>query len=316
MIPANELQVAVDDHGSIDRAAKSFGIPRDQFREMCRQAGVRVGAGTADYVMPPASSFVKWGEGRAELVRPAATGSSESVVFLSDIHFPYQEDALLHAALDLIEKLKPNRVVINGDTNDFFQLSRFNRAKRGYDDLKDEIQQGNDFRRWLRRSAPDAVIDENEGNHCSRISTYLANEAPAMRSLADDLHEIAFESRKHDISWHPGCGFLLRPHFLVKHGTLVRGEAGATAKAELALAGVSGISGHTHRLATYRKVGYSHRQWTEQGCMCRVDPDYVVGAPNWQQGIVVGEFSTKSDAFVTTEVPFVDGRLVYGGERF
>jgi hypothetical protein len=108
----------------------------------------------------------------------------------------------------------------------------------------------------------------------------------------------------------------LRPEFLVEHGTLIRGEAGASAKAELNAAGISGISGHTHRLGTFRKAGYVQRQWTEQGGLMRLDPDYVVGLPNWQQGIVVGEFSTKSDAFVTYEVPAVEGQLRFGGNSY
>lgn len=259
---------------------------------------------------------VRWGEGRAELVKPSTTESSETVVFLSDAHYPYQEDALIDAALRLVKVVRPHRVVINGDTNDFFQLSRFNRGNHGLESLWDEIKQGNVYRARVRKAAPNAVIDENEGNHCSRIKSYVDTNAPALRTLPCLSSEEMFESQKHEINWHPGAGFLLRKHFLVKHGTLIRGEAGATAKAEMLAAGVSGISGHTHRLATYRRAGYAIRSWTEQGCMCRVDPDYVIGAPNWQQGIVVGEFSTKTDSFHTTEVPFIGGKLVYGGKSF
>ncbi|MFL6040786.1 MAG: hypothetical protein ACJ740_05220 [Gaiellales bacterium] len=35
----------------------------------------------------------------------------------------------------------------------------------------------------------------------------------------------------------------------------------------------------------------------------------MVGHPNWQRGIVKGQFSTKTDAFVTYEVPALDGAL-------
>lgn len=48
----------------------------------------------------------------------------------------------------------------------------------------------------------------------------------------------------------------------------------------------------------------------------RLDPDYVVGVPNWQQGCVIGEFSTKSSAFTTYEVPAVDGSLRFGGTSY
>lgn len=123
--------------------------------------------------------------------------------------------------------------------------------------------------------------------------------------------------RELEINWHPGCGFLLRREFLVKHGTVVRSESGATAKAEYSLAGISGISGHTHRLARYRKAGYAQREWLEQGCLCRLDPDYVAGGlPNWTIGCAIGEFSTKSPSFVLHEVPFVADRLRFGREQY
>ena len=93
-------------------------------------------------------------------------------------------------------------------------------------------------------------------------------------------------------------------------------EAKTKAKAELKKAGVSGVSGHTHRLGTYRAVGYGATQWTEQGCMCLLEPDYIVGPPNWTQGIAVGEFATRRESFVVHEVPFIDGTLRLGMESF
>ena len=81
-------------------------------------------------------------------------------------------------------------------------------------------------------------------------------------------------------------------------------------------AGISGISGHTHRLAPYKKSGYTPRVWWEQGCLCRLDPDYIIGKPNWEQGVMVGEFSTKTDSFVLHPVPFLDGKLRFGRESY
>ena len=210
--------------------------------------------------------------------------------------------------------LQPDRVVLNGDINDFFQLSRFNKGLERLDSLQDEIDQAVGFRRDVRDAAPDAGIDETEGNHDNRVSSYVKQNARALASLRALEPASLFGYRELDIRWHPGAGFRLRPDFLVKHGTIVRGEAGAAAKAEFMLAGISGVSGHTHRLATYRRSGYSQRQWTEGGCLCRTDPDYVVGRPNWQVGCTVGEFTRNH--FHITEVPFVNGKLRLGTESF
>lgn len=248
--------------------------------------------------------------GRAQLVKPATSEAWERVVFLSDVHVPYQDKPLVESALRLVRQWQPHRVVINGDVADLFILSRFNQSQERMDSLQDDIDEANDFRRSVREAAPQAVIDETLGNHDDRTLTYVKQNARALYSLRALQPENLFAYKELGITHHPGCGFLLRPGFLVKHGTIVRGEAGASAKGELLAAGISGISGHTHRLGSYSRAGYVERSWYEQGCLCRVDPDYVKGGvPNWQQGIAIGEFSTRSDAFQVQLVPGVDGEL-------
>lgn len=215
-----------------------------------------------------------------------------------------------------MEKLQPHRVVLNGDLADFFQLSRFNTGLKRVNDLQSEIDEANYFRTLVRKKAPNAVVDETEGNHDNRVTTYVEKNARSLQSLRALKPEALFRYKELGINWHPGAGFLLRKHFLVKHGSFVRQEAGASAKAEFMAAGISGISGHTHRLASYEKNGYTPRIWWEQGCLCRLDPDYVIGTPNWKQGCMVGEFSTKSESFVLHPIPFIAGKLRFGKESY
>lgn len=260
---------------------------------------------------------VPWGHGEAKLVRPATREDTELVVSGSDFHFPYHDPEAVRSFLNLITVLQPHRVVLNGDICDFFQLSRFNRDGIREDQLQEELDQGNAFRAAVREACPDATIDETEGNHDRRIRDWLGANAPALKGLRVLGPAVLFEHAQHDIRSHPGCGFRLRQTFLVRHGSVVRKGAGASAKGELDNAGISGWSGHTHRLATFRKVGYTTLQWTEQGGFFRLDPDYIAGGkPDWTRGCVVGEFSTKTDAFVSYEVPYVDGALRFGRESF
>lgn len=258
----------------------------------------------------------KWGRGQAKLVKPSTSKSSESVVFLSDLHIPYHDQEAVASALRFVKKVKPDRVVVNGDVADFFQLSRFNTKNERLDSLQEELDEANAFRIDLRKAAPNAVIDEVEGNHDSRIRTYVQTNSRSLASLRVLEPEHLFKSKVLGIQYHGGEGFRLRKAFLVKHGTLIRQDAGASAKAEFHAAGISGISGHTHRLAKYIRAGYVHREWSEQGCLCQLNPDYVVGAPNWVQGIAVGEFSTKSESFTVELLQITDGKVRYGGQAF
>lgn len=238
------------------------------------------------------------------------------MVSISDIHVPYHDETVVDSAIRLIRRLKPHNVVINGDVADFFQLSRFNTGTERVDDLQDEIDTANEIRRRIRKAAPDSRIIETQGNHDFRVHSYVEQNARALKSLRALEPNRLFLYDELGFDWFPGAGFRIRPHFLVKHGTVVRGDAGASAKGEHLLSGISGISGHTHRLATYRKEGYVRRQWTEQGCLCKMSPAYITGKPNWTHGIVVCQFSTTSDAFTVEEVQARDGRLVYGGKSY
>lgn len=308
---ASEIQRLIGEGLTRTEAGARLGLSRHQVRRRLNAQDPLEGHRIA-------SNALKWGYGPAALVKPAAHWESqELVVFGSDFHFPYQDDQAIRSFLNLIRRLQPHRVVLNGDVADFFQLSRFDVAGERVDHLQEEIDQANDFRKQVREAALDATIDETEGNHDNRILSYVQKNARSLKSLRALKPSELFRYGDYQINWHSGSGFLLRKHFLVRHGTIVRAEAGASAKAELMQAGISGISGHTHRLARYTKGGYVQRSWLEQGCLCRTDPDYVpTGKPNWQQGAAVGEFSTRSDSFVLHEVPFVGGKLRFGREGY
>lgn len=260
---------------------------------------------------------VDWGLGPAKLVKPATQEDTELVVFVSDWHVPYHNGRMMIAALALVADLQPHRVVFNGDLADFFQLSRFNKGLDRLDTLQDELDATNSYRRTFRGVAPNAVIDETEGNHDSRLRTFVQLNARALTSLRNLQPSALNDWKDNEINPHGENGFLLRPNFLVKHGTTVRSEGGATAKAELTAAGISGVSGHSHRLAMYSKSGYVKREWWEGGCLCRLDPDYVPGgSPNWQNGCLVGQFSTKTNAFVIEPVFRYEDSLIFGGRRY
>lgn len=257
-----------------------------------------------------------WGLGHAKLVAPATTKGDEVVAFLSDTHFPWQNQRMILSSLRLLGDLKPHRVVLNGDINDFFQLSRFNKGLDRLDTLQAEIDEGNEFRAAVRKTCPDAIIDETEGNHDSRLRTYVQTEARAMVSLRNLHMENLLDWAVNEINPHGENGFRLREAFLVKHGTIVRSGVGVTAKAEHGASGISGVSGHTHRLGSYKKSGYVQREWYEGGCLCRLDPDYVKGGvADWQNGMLVGTFTQKG-SFNIEEVARLGDNLIFGGRRY
>ena len=244
------------------------------------------------------------------MVARATSEKTEVVVFLSDIHVPYHDHRALDSALDLIRVLRPHRVVQIGDLVDFHSISRWNTELERLENLQDELDEAVGVLRRIREAAPDAQFDLCMGNHDERLKRYVAEKGRALASLRSLDFGKLLDADAVGLRIHNGHGFLLRRNFLVKHGQLIRKGAGASAKAECLAADISGISGHTHRLATFRQSGYNARQWTECGTLSRLDAPYVTGPPDWQQGFAVGHFGKS---FLIEEVQSVGGEMFYGG---
>jgi hypothetical protein len=94
------------------------------------------------------------------------------------------------------------------------------------------------------------------------------------------LDELGFTYNDYEIEIIPG-------KLLGKHGDLVRGHSGFSARGELEKEkyAISTLTGHTHRLGTFyvtTRNGLVKAQ--ENGCLCLQNPKYIKGIPNWQLG--------------------------------
>jgi hypothetical protein len=104
----------------------------------------------------------------------------------------------------------------------------------------------------------------------------------------------------------------LHRNFLFKHGDLVSKESGMTARRELAKEGLSGCSGHTHRLGQiYKRNRSGLYTWIESGCLCDMHPEWLRGTADWMPGLSVVSFNdADSDMFYATVVPVIEGRVL------
>lgn len=258
-----------------------------------------------------------WDGGLAPIVEKSTTEELEVVVILTDIHAPYHNSAQLKAALELIADIQPHVVVLNGDMNDFFGISRFNKSNERVDELQSDLDIGNDIRKAVRAAAPNALIRENLGNHDERIVTYIELNAKQLHSIRALKPEKLFMLDELEITLYGREGHRIRPEFVIEHGHVVRKDSGASAKSRLADTLISGYMGHTHRLGDARRTGYRKLAWFEGGCLCQQSPDYVVGEANWQPGIGVGHFSTRNDNLFNIElVAALGDAFIYGGKVY
>ena len=212
----------------------------------------------------------------------------DKVVVIPDTHPPYTDDrALIKGVFQYIKDSKPDKVVMLGDHVDFYALSSFDKNPDRITGLQEEI----DHLHWhldeLRKVHKGEII-YLEGNHEGRLVKYLKKhpEISSLRVFKSPykLLDLGKFNIKYGRSWsHKGV--------LFKHGHIVRKHSGYTAKGELENEGTSGVSGHTHRMASHYITNRSGQHgWFEMGHLCDEDAaEYMEGkVPNWQKGF--GEF--------------------------
>jgi predicted phosphodiesterase len=105
------------------------------------------------------------------------------ILILSDIHLPYHDVDALSIALEWAYDHNPNAIILNGDTMDMYQASRFIKDRR-LRDLSGEIDMTRDFLRQLRDEF-DCPIYFKIGNHEARWENYLKTVAPELLGIAD-----------------------------------------------------------------------------------------------------------------------------------
>jgi UDP-2,3-diacylglucosamine pyrophosphatase LpxH len=236
-------------------------------------------------------------------------------VYLNDLHIPYQDDAAVHAALELTEYLAPSHIFLCGDLADFYAFSKFDRDPNRVLQAQAEFDQVFQFLKELRSRVGEAKIYWLEGNHERRLTAYLCQH-PEIANLDAMRPERLFRLDEVGVEWVGYEDLFTFHEFVVTHGSVVRKASGASAKGEHEHYGVSGISGHTHRAAIYRHTNLAGEYlWVENGCLCDLHPKYVK-APDWHHCLAVGTFLHDSSRFQIEQVQINGGKLLYDDLMF
>lgn len=238
----------------------------------------------------------------------------ERWVILSDIHIPYHDKGALAVALEFLRHSQPTGLVLNGDVMDFHEVSTHPKTPGSVITFQDEINEGRQFLRAVRAMLPDAEIVYTMGNHEDRIERYLAARAPELASVEDlsfcslmDLPQlgIRFVDKRQKVR----VGGLE-----VFHGSIIRKDAGNSARAHMQRRGGSVLMGHTHRLAAVcRTDRHGVSMAIENGHLSDPDPSWCQD-PDWQQGFT--EVLVAGDLMAVRQHHIRDGRLLADGVEY
>lgn len=239
------------------------------------------------------------------------------VFVFPDIHFPYQDDKALSIAEQACIDHDPEIIIILGDLIDCEAPSSFKKEPEQLLGLQDECDQAQAFLQRLRTNHPDARIILKEGNHEVRLKTILKNaHTHALSSLRCLRVEALLGLEELGIEYYDSETKLRLGNLKVTHGNVVRQGAGYTAHKEMSC-GLSGISGHTHRLAkVWRTKEAGQTFWIEAGCLCKLDMGYLSDtAADWQQGFVLG-WVDESEYWHLHPVEIINHTAFWNGKEY
>lgn len=241
-------------------------------------------------------------------------------VVVNDFQVPFHDVTAFRLLLKALRMLKPNGLDILGDFMDFYSISDFSKDPERKLLLRDELKVG---RRMLaelvraaggRRRRLDCRF--SDGNHEDRLRRYVWKNAPRLAGIeglnVPDLLNLKALGIRHYSYLQPYKIGQLWFH----HGKLVRKHAGMTALAHIQTVGGNVIVGHCHRTAHICKTTWSHTlQGWENGCMCRLDPEYIHGRPDWQQGFAIIRYG-RGRTFGVEQIPIRRGRMWIDGREY
>lgn len=279
----------------------------------------------------------------AELDKPTPRTGLQCTVSLPDPQFgflrnqrtgrltPIHDPAALDVALQIVEELKPDRVVWMGDLLDLSGWNdKYLREAEFYFTTQPALNAGSGWvRRFDQHTAESIVMD---GNHESRLKKALLIHLLAAYDLRtadnldapilgiDNLLGLTRMGVKY-CGGYPDNEVWINDTTKIVHGNVARGGQGATSRAVVNAANETTIFGHIHRIERATKTirarrGYRTISTLSPGCLCHID-GRVPGASHndqWQQGIAITWHDNKISSTEIVEIQ--SGQAIYGGKFY
>jgi predicted phosphodiesterase len=216
------------------------------------------------------------------------------VLILSDIHLPYHCNDSLTAAIEMGVKMNVDAILLNGDTLDFFSLSRFAKDPKARP-FAHELKTFAEFIQVLKSTFQKAQIYFKHGNHEERYNHYLWMKAGELEGVEEFKLDEIIQRRA------PGV-IIIGDKRIIKMGDLnvIHGhEFGGNifspvniARGLFLKAKVAAMQGHNHQTSEHTERDMNGRITTTYslGCLCQLSPAYLP-LNKWNNGASVVEIS-------------------------
>lgn len=239
---------------------------------------------------------------------------SQRILRLSDIHYPFHDEAALEAAINHGIKLDPTILLLAGDIMDCHDLSSYDRDPRArYTETEIEMMVGELAQ--FRKLFPKARIVWMEGNHENRLQRYLLRKAPdlfgiPMLDIPGLLTMKGGADTMTGIEWVNDSRIVRTGNLAHIHGHEYRGGGGVNPARWLFLkTGENTMMGHCHRTSEHSEPNQSRKQiacWST-GCLSELAPKYMRHT-KWNHGFATIEVDSTGD-FEVSNHRIINGKV-------
>lgn len=220
---------------------------------------------------------------------------SKRVLVLSDIHIPYHSIEALTAAFNFAKKENPDTILLNGDTIDFFQLSRFVKDPKARS-FAFELNAFRQFFEALDKAFPKAKKIFKLGNHEERYNHYLYMKAGELDGVEEFKLEEIIKARAEGIEVVGEKRIIKAGDLNIIHGHEFGGSVFSPVNIARGLflkAKVSAMQGHNHQTSEHTESDMNQRITTtwSLGCLCELHPAYLP-INKWNHGFAMVDIGT------------------------
>lgn len=231
------------------------------------------------------------------------------ILFLSDIHLPYQDNKALDLAINYGINKNVNAVYLNGDTMDFYQASRFIRDRR-LRQLDGELEMGREFLATLQKVF-NCPIYYKIGNHEERWENYLRTKAPELLGIADFELSNLLRFGQYGVTEIKGKQIAYAGRLALLHGhefghsvfSPVNPARGLYMRAK-----DSSVIGHHHQTSEHSEKslnGSVVKTWSV-GALCGLSPEYFP-YNKWNHGFAYIE--TEDRDYEIKNLSIIEGKI-------
>jgi len=214
---------------------------------------------------------------------------AKRLLVLSDIHIPYHNIESLTCAFDFAKSEKPDAILLNGDTLDFFGLSRFMKDPKKRS-IASELAIFKDFMQILKKTF-NAKIYYKMGNHCERYEHFLWMKAHELVGVEEFEIENILKARAEGIEIVKDKRIMKAGDLNIIHGHEFGGSVFSPVNIARGLflrSKVSAMQGHNHQTSSHVERdmnGGVVKTWS-LGCLCELHPAYLP-INKWNHGFAI-----------------------------